>query len=247
MKKLLFLFFFALINTTASAQSVAYIQPGSKAGTVSGVLNLATGNTIQVGAAKDRSIFCGSRSPTLSTQVFFSENISCGFSSCSPFTGREVGHIDNGVNHLGTPSNAISFTAPAFESYVITLNLISPSPSNVIIECFDTTLFGNFNTVTAANPFNFLEITNDTRESADATVILYANSGTELSRFNIRLSAHQQRDIAIHDIAGAANTFGSISISHNSVPNAIRANLTKYTSSFVITASTPLMARPNNL
>lgn len=118
------------------------------------------------------------------------------------------------------------------------------------IECQETTLFGSFNTIAAANPVNFLEITNlDSQGRQPTTVLVYINNytGTEISSFQINsLAPSERRDIGIHDIAGAADTFGTIILTHDGIPGSIRANLSKYIfegAQLRITATEPLKTK----
>lgn len=250
-KHFAFISLIILLNSqNAFALPIAFIPQGSKAGTSSGIVSFASGDNFVVNSQIDHSTYCKHRSPTEFGDVNFSMTISSTSGGWSAFDGRLVGNIGAGADSSLNDNDAIAFTAPGSDTMVVTLSTVSPNPSNLIIECFNTTLFGNFNTVAAANPFNFLEITNDTNSTATALVVLRNNAGTELARFPVSLNPYQQRDISIHDIAGASNTFGSILVSHNTIPNGIRASVSKYRLSagaFIITATNPLVSRPNEL
>lgn len=250
MKKSLVLLAFLAFLPNAFAQQ-AYIIPGSRPGSDSGVLSLANGNTFRTFALKDRSVYCRYRSAT-ATDITLSEIIACGSGTCP--TARLVGDVESGTDQGIGADDAIAFIAndnpadgflPVDNYYDMTVVAVAPSPSNVIIECFNTTLYGNFNTVSAANPFNFLELSNDSNVGINTRVVVTKNDGTILSTLNIFVGEGQQRDISIHDIAGAANTFGRITVAHDGALHGIRAKLTKYTSSFVITASDKLETRGN--
>ena len=245
------IFVFALTSlsiNSAYAATSAYIIPGSRAGTSSGIINFSSGDVFLTRVAKDHSAYC--RYLAAGTiDVDFLSSISCTSGTCPTptLTGTLAGLINGGFDFGTAANDAISFISTGNAEYQITNSFITGGTNNAAIECYDTTLFGNFNTVTVANPFNFLEVTNDTDTSASVLVVVTNNAGTEISRFNVTLTARQQRDISIHDISGASNTFGSILLSHNSIPNGIRASVTKYTSAFAITASTPLVTQPNSL
>lgn len=99
------------------------------------------------------------------------------------------------------------------------------------IVCEETTLYGSFNTVNAANPINFLELTNvDALDNDPIFVRVHLSSftGVIIQSFELSISPRERRDIAIHDLPGAADTFGSIFITHDGKPDTLRANLSKY-------------------
>ena len=225
-----------------------FIIPGSKPGFASGLATYATGTAFKTRAVKDRSTYCRYRSGG-DVDIGFSLTLLCSFAPCP--MPRRVGAADGRVDSISGVDDAIAFIAEdnvfgADENdYTVTLEYVTPSPSDLIIECFDTTLYGNFNTVTVANPFNFLELSNDSGIEIHTRIVVTKNDGTELSKTNVTIGARQQRDIAIHDLAGAANTFGRITVAHDGALNGLRASITKYTSSFLITASTPFTTRGN--
>ncbi len=106
------------------------------------------------------------------------------------------------------------------------------------IECEETTMYGSFNTVVAANPVNFLEVINlDSPSNSQfindvpiALVVHIKNyTGAAINTFQFSLAPGERRDVGIHDIAGASDTFGTIIINHNGAPGSLRANLSKYT------------------
>lgn len=135
----------------------------------------------------------------------------------------------------GTTNAESAFSFLTLATGVHSVNLLasttgsgSSSSARAILECFNTTLFGNFNTITAANPVNFLEIKNISTVSVTARVVLRNFSGTELTRFDVTIAANERRDIAVHDLTGGANTFGSVQVAHTGPLGALVANVSKY-------------------
>jgi hypothetical protein len=99
------------------------------------------------------------------------------------------------------------------------------------IVCEETTLYGSFNTIAAANPINFLELTNIDGLDNDPILVrihLTSFTGVSFHSFEVSISPRERRDIAIHDMPGAADTFGSIFITHDGKPDTLRANISKY-------------------
>ena len=249
MKKVL-LIFSLLLTQNAFAANLGFIIPGSKPGSTTGTVTVSTGDTFETRIPPDRSVYCRYRS-TAATDWALRETITCpflGLANCPD--GYFAGGSEAGIDTFRGDDDAIAFISNekvgatlADYKYVITVD--SADGVAMAIECFETTLFGNFNTVAAANPFNFLELSNDSYKDLNARIVLVKNDGTFLSRINISIPAGQQKDIAIHDIAGAANTFGRITVAHNSGLHALRAKNTKYTSSFLITASDKFETRAN--
>ena len=249
MKKYLITLYFLTLLPSAFAQQ-AVVLPGSKPGTTSGVVSFSSGDQFLTRVLKDRSVFCRYRGPA-GVDVAISPTLTCPVGTCP--TARLIGEAEGGIDQTIGSDDAISFIAEANDDgflpednrYNVTFTGVSPSPSNIIIECFNTTLFGNFNTVTVANPFNFLEISNDSNVTVNVRVVVTKNDGTLLSKTNLSIDKDQQKDIAIHDIAGAANTFGRVTVAHDGPLHGVRAKITKYTSSFLITASDKFETRGN--
>ena len=249
MKKSIFILFCLAFAPSALGQA-SFVNLGSKPGTDSGIVSYSDGSTFQVRVQPDRSVYCRYRGG-ISNDVTFSTTLGCLNGTCP--TARHVGDADSGIDSIVGVNDALAFiadnndggAAASNNRYDITFTEVSPSPANLIVECFNTTLYGNFNTVTVANPFNFLELSNDSAIDLNTRIVVIKNDGTELARVNVTVPAGQQKDISVHDIAGAANTFGRIMVAHDGALDGLRAKITKYTSSFVITASDKFETRPN--
>lgn len=104
------------------------------------------------------------------------------------------------------------------------------TPSNVIVKCDETALFGGFNT--SVTDFNFIEITNtlaDTDTTEPVTVNIRARgtiAGAELLDQNRTLTSGQRIDVNLHDVVGT--DFGPVVITHNGPKGAIRAVNVQY-------------------
>ena len=247
MKKYLLLSILLIATPNVLAANIGFIIPGSKLGSISGIVTAANLDTFSTRLLPDRSVYCRYRSNAISDWGL-SSTLTCPFLTACP-TARLVGDAESGIDAQFGPDDAIAFitdeqigAALSNYKYDITISTVSGS---IIPECFETTLYGNFNTVTAANPFNFLELSNDSAISITTRILVTKNDGTLLSRTNITVSAGQQIDIPIHDIAGAANTFGRVTVAHDGALHGLRAKITKYTSSLLITASDKFETRGN--
>lgn len=130
--------------------------------------------------------------------------------------------------------SAFSFTAIANGEYEVQIegNAFNHQLDTYgTIICEETTLYGSFNTITAANPINFLELTNvDALDNDPITVRVSLTSftGVQIHSFEVSLSPRERRDIAIHDMPGAADSFGSLFITHDGKPDTLRATISKY-------------------
>lgn len=239
--------FLSIITYGNNAFAVSTVNPGSRPGVDGGVVNYTDGNKFLLPTKKDHSYYCRAIG---SVAVDFDFSSTVGGDTPVSLAATFRGAVDGGINN-GDTNNAIAFISDESVTLLPEFDDVDPDNSPGIVECYLTTLFGNFNTVTVANPFNFLEVSNDTNENIAVRIIYYSNSGTELARQVLTVNADNQRDIAVHDVAGASNTFGRILISHDGPPGGIRASVSKYelteTGGLRITATVPFQTRPDAL
>lgn len=240
-----------IIVFASSVSATGFVLPGTSRLNTTVYDDWDSPDTFGVMAAVDTSIYCrGIPATGLDQIVFTTSSFSLLPSGSSGPTIYGRGDSDGNA----AAGAAIAFTADATGSYTLAISSSSSgtgtaSAAKGTISCHNTTLYGNFNTITAANPVNYLELKNISTSSVIATVILKTTTGTQISRFNVTLAAGERRDLAIHDVSGASNTFGSIQVPHNGALGAIVGNVSKYLisgSSVVITATEPLSPRVQN-
>lgn len=104
--------------------------------------------------------------------------------------------------------------------------------NNVVAKCYETTLYGGFNT--SVTDFNFLEITNTLKENQSDNGVI---SGTVVARnaindttiVNLPFSVNpgDRLDIDIHSAAGSG-VFGPVSICHNGPGKSVQAVVNQY-------------------
>lgn len=122
------------------------------------------------------------------------------------------------------------------------VQISSGAPTNVIVKCDETTLFGGFNT--SVTDFNFIEITNtlaNTDTAQPVTVNIRATgtiAGAELLDQTRTITAGQRIDVNLHDVVGT--DFGPVVITHNGPKGSIRAVNVQYR----IVSTTPLDFEP---
>jgi hypothetical protein len=231
----------ALVTSVSATTSA--VLPGREPAMLprSSMIEWSENNTVGVPVLNDNSYYCAGVGGYGLDSFRFKPTIGS-FSGTPVFRGNTIGSTSS------ANAQSIAFIANSSSSYTLTLDsgmtssLVGTQPRGYIF-CKNTTLFGNFNTVTAANPVNFLELSNSSASTLNAQVIIRNFAGTELDRRTIQVPAQNRRDIGIHEIAGAGNTFGSIQVSHDGALGSLSANVSKYKfdgTTLDITATEPL-------
>ncbi len=234
-----------IATVTSDAFATGYLMPGVPRGGESQYDEWDSPDSISIPGVVDNSFYCRSSGLSGIDLVDFSPTI-------TPISGTAPTVVFRGnVDGLGNQEGAFAFIANVTGAHTGSIAASSfgtgsGSSALSILECFNTTLFGSFNTVTAANPVNFLELTNISTASIDARIVLKGFSGTELARTTQTIAAGQRVDIAVHSLDGASNTFGSITVAHDGPLGGLTGNVSKYKfdgTTLDITATEPLRAR----
>lgn len=246
MKKLLFkkiLLAGLVILSTESVFATGFVLPGYERTSTSNFTTWATSDTLALIAVQDNSYYCRAIPPTGAESVQFASTMTSHPGTTAP-TVTQLGGADGG--NSSTPGIAFSFTANTTGTHIISVSAVAGN-ARAIFTCHNTTLFGSFNTVNAANPVNFLEITNISTVTSNVTVIIKNFSGVEIARFVETVSPGQRRDVGLHDKVGVANTFGSVQLVYDSPAGSITADISKYNydanSNLNITATVNFRAR----
>ncbi len=240
----------ALVIFPQHAFASGYLIPGTSHYSASSYDEWDAGDIVHVPGMVDNSYYCRASIFTMGDNVVFESSIT-GPNSTEP-TLVFRGLADGGYTSFEKGSFAFIALASGTNIVSVSTNSSGTGTSDsarALLECFNTTLFGNFNTVTIANPVNYLEISNVSNVSVNALVVIKGYNGTEISRQTVTLAAGTRQDIGIHDISGASNTFGSVSVAHTGTIGSIRANVSKYTFNggvLAITATEPLHERVQN-
>ncbi len=231
--------------SSESAFATGFLVPGFSRTSTSTFDTFDSPDTIGIPAVIDNSYYCRAVVSNGLTEFFdFASNLGGLGSPSLVFRGSADG--------LGNNEGAFSFIANGTGSAVLSVDANtsgSGGGARAILQCFNTTLFGNFNTVNAANPVNFLEIKNIGTTSLNLRIILRSFTGVELTRFTQTLEVNERKDIAVHTLTNAANTFGGIQIAHDGSLGAVVANVSKYQlngSNLTITATESLRERVQN-
>ncbi len=231
------------ILSTESVFATGFVLPGYERTSTSNYTTWTTSDSLALIAVRDNSYYCRAIPASGLESVQFASTIATHPGSVAPTLTR-LGGADGG--NSGATGAAFSFTANATGTHTVLVSSVTGS-ARAIFTCHNTTLFGSFNTVNAANPVNFLEITNISTVSSNVTVIVKDFTGTEITRFVQTVPAGARRDVGLHDKTGVANTFGSVQLSYDSPVGSITADISKYNydanSNLNITATVKLSAR----
>ena len=122
--------------------------------------------------------------------------------------------------------NRLCFIPPITSTISFTVTSVSTNPTNIEVQCNETTLFGGYNT--NANPYNFLEISNLTNSSISGRIYATNFDGTVvINGSSFTVPAGRRSDVSIHDAAGP-NVFGILKIVHDGPLGALQANTSFY-------------------
>jgi hypothetical protein len=209
---------------------------------------VSDGDTFETSVDAGSSYCCETLPPSGSSAFFSSSTVQLRSYSVpqSLISGRYAG-FDSPRMHDG--SARLCFVVPATTAFawvVLSIGVVYGPLTNVTIYCEETTLYGGFNT--NVTDFNFLEITNTlekvTTPVSDRTLNLTLTAVnttpdpdvTIIDQEAFSVAAGTRRDINIHERAGAG-VFGTLKLTHNGAPGAIKAVLSQYN----ITTLTPTL------
>jgi len=141
----------------------------------------------------------------------------------------------------GTDDNRITFTPATSNRFTITVDDAEGGGESVRIRCFDTTLYGGFNT--NVNDFNFLELTNVTNATITGKITAITADGTTvINAAGFSISAQRRADVDLHTPAGA-DKYGLVIVTHDGPVGALKGGVSQYSgtvSSFELTGYVPL-------
>ena len=224
--------------------ATSVVVPGSSGQTAETTNTHSSADVIVIPAGADRSVYCRAITITGAQTLDFASTFSSSPGSSDPDVVFR-GSMDGGSNNEQT----FAFIANTTGTHSINIDSHTGASVDAQISCFETSLYGGFNTVNAANPVNFLEITNLTTESIKWQAVFYSTTGVELYRTDATLNSLSRTDVGLQDVGVLQNTFGSIILAHDGPVGALKANISRYTfdgSTLDITAVTSLTERVQN-
>jgi len=193
---------------------------------------------------KDRSYECG-----------YSDSIGAGaaFLRFTPTFTNTFDPIVNQLKEIGRFSPALGQTI-GYDSArqtitpgvtgVYNFHVVKNSPGNFSVnirfKCYETTLYGGYNTV--VNPFNFLELTNTTNNPLRAKIRLYDRDGLEIGSGYFQIDTGRRFDFDVHTATGPTS-YGMVSVTYDGTYGGLTGNLSQYNSDLELQATTPLNAR----
>lgn len=183
--------------------------------------NLSTSsNSVRVFAAEIQNSYCCDFVTTASGASIAS--VSTTIDATVDITGVDRSTTTPAHSH----GKRICFQANKTEAVFFTIGALTPSPTNVDMQCNETSLFGGYNT--NANPFNFLEISNTTNSTITGKVYATNFDGTVvINGTDFSVAAGRRTDVDLHTPAGA-NKYGLLKIVHDGPLGALQANVSFY-------------------
>jgi len=214
---------------------VQYITPNL---TTSGDSTSMNSNGIRIVSIEAQNSYCCDLvTTTLNAQI---SGISNSINAVVDFTGVDRSSATPAHSH----GKRLCFMSNITEIVGITVGTLAPSPTNVEMQCNDTSLFGGYNT--NANPFNFLEISNLTNESISGKIYATNFDGTVvLNGTDFTVDAGRRTDVDLHTAAGA-NKYGLLKIIHDGPLGALQGNVSFYSgtpAALTLRGSVPVKAR----
>lgn len=112
------------------------------------------------------------------------------------------------------------------------------------VECYETTLYGSFNTF--VNDFNFLELTNTSSSTVTGNIrILNSDATVIVSNQSFSVEAGRRFDFDIHTLAGSQK-YGTVIVTHDGNLRTLLGNVSQYkgtAADFSLVASLPMTTR----
>ncbi len=139
--------------------------------------------------------------------------------------------------HISTRDGSLGYTASGITT--------TGTPTEIEMQCVETSLYGSFNT--SVNNFNFLEVTNTANSTINGFITATSFDGqTVIDARAFSVEANKRLDVDIHTPAGA-NNFGTIKVTHDGPFGSIMATTSYYKGTaedFTLTGTVP--ARPRD-
>jgi len=227
MRKILATNALAVLFICSSANAGGFITPNT---TVAGDVQSTANGGLRFAYAETKNSYCCDFLPiaTSVTVDSVSTTVLTGAGNLTAIdrTGTTPALASAGSSVTG---NRLCFIPAVTGTITFTVTSISTSPSNIDVQCNETTLFGGYNT--NANPYNFLEISNLTNSSISGRIYATNFDGTVvINGSSFTVGAGRRNDISIHDAAGP-NVFGVLKIVHDGPLGALQANTSFYSGS----------------
>lgn len=240
-----------------NAQADSLIVPGSRdssAGTIAfeGAATLGGRNTsIRLYMEPNRSYVCSLISDALgaSSDLAFTNLANVSLTTVAPL--NLIGGVTPAIASENSTINAhrATFTLSGATGqtagvYYFIVNNSSSSDYFARAECFETTLYGGYNT--NVSNFNFLEIINTTNTTLSGAVTATNFDGTVvINKQAFSVSPNNRVDVDLHTPAGSGK-YGSVRVTHNGPLGALQAHVSQYAGSaanFTLTGVVPLRSR----
>ena len=205
---------------------------------------LAAADTFSIDLTANHSYACDGIPESMASNLDWSTDVQ-GTTGGTPeaITARLAGGINPQITGDAGDStdNRITFTPTTSDRFQLTVASAAGGGESVRIRCFDTTLYGGFNT--NVNDFNFLELTNISSAQIGGKIYAVNFDGTvAINGAAFTVEPNRRLDIDLHTPAGA-DKYGLVYVSHNGPFGSLKGTVSQYTgtvSNFNLTGTIPL-------
>jgi len=205
---------------------------------------LAANDTFSIDLTANHSYACDAIPESATTDFDWSTDV-VGTTGGSPemITARAAGGITPQITGDAGDStdNRITFTPTTSDRFQLTVAAALGGGESVRVRCFDTTLYGGYNT--NVNDFNFLELTNISNAQLTGKIFAINFDGTTaINGASFTVESNRRLDVDLHTPAGA-DKYGLVYVTHNGPHGSLKATVSQYSgnvNNFELTGTVPL-------
>ena len=246
MKNLRHLTIALLIGTVPATASAAdrFLSVGHDV--IEGLFTVAAADTFLVDLTANHSYSCDAVPVDILTDFDWDTSV-VGQASTNPetVTGvRQAGGITPQITGEsgGGSDNRITFIPTTTDRFRLTVASAKGGGELIRIRCWDTTLYGGFNT--NVNDFNFLELTNVSNATISGKIYAITSDGTTaINGATFSVAANRRSDIDLHTPAGS-DKYGLVIVAHDGPNDSLKGFVSQYQgpiSNFSLMTSLPLV------
>lgn len=231
----------ALPGTAGATERL--LSPGHDV--IEGLFTVAAADTFLVDLTANHSYSCDAVPVDQASDFDWSTSVQ-GTAAQNPetITARTAGTITPQITGEtgGSADNRITFIPTTTDRFRLTVASAKSGGELIRVRCWDTTLYGGFNT--NVNDFNFLELTNVSNAQITGRIYAITSDGTTaINGASFTVEANRRLDIDVHTPAGA-DKYGLVIVAHNGPNDALKGVVSQYLgpiSNFALTATVPLV------
>lgn len=209
-----------------------------------GLFTVAANDVFLVDLVANHSYSCDAVPVDAASDFDWSTTVTGVTSGTADITAREAGTMTPPITGETGDSadNRITLIPVTTDRYRLTVSSAKSGGELARIRCWDTTLYGGFNT--NVNDFNFLEITNVSNATISGRLYAITSDGTNaINGTTFSVAANRRLDIDLHTPAGA-DKYGLVIVAHDGPNDALKGYVSQYlgpVSNFLLTEAVPLV------